>query len=72
MNGRHYSYKGFEYRTWDDVEEDNIKTFHECWKDGKQVKMPYAFYNHSPYSLVSYNEFVEFVQQIELVEFVRG
>lgn len=68
----HYTYKGFEYRTWDDVEEDNIKMFHECYKDGKQIKMPYEFYNHSPYSLVSLDQFVAFVQQIELVEFVRG
>jgi uncharacterized protein YacL (UPF0231 family) len=69
---KHYTYKGFEYRIWEDVEEDNIKIFHECWKDGQQVKMPDAFYNHSPYSLVSLDEFVAFVQQIELVEFVRG
>jgi hypothetical protein len=68
----HYSYKGFEYRTWDEREEDNIKTFHECWKDGKEVKMSRAFYNTSPYDLVEYEDFVAFVQQIELVEFVRG
>jgi hypothetical protein len=69
---KHYTYKGFEYRTWDDVEEDNIKTFHECWRGGKQIKMTSDFYNHSPYSLISLDEFVVFVQQIELVEFVRG
>jgi uncharacterized protein YacL (UPF0231 family) len=68
----HYEYKGFEYRTWDDREEDNIKTFHECWKDGKEVKMPYAFYNTSPYSFVEREDFVAFVQQIELTEFVKG
>jgi uncharacterized protein YacL (UPF0231 family) len=62
----HYNYKGFEYRTWDDVEEDNIKTFHECWKDGKQIKMPYAFYNHSPYSLVEREDFVKFVNTLEV------
>ena len=69
---KHYTYKGFEYHTWDDVEEDNIKTFHECHKAGREIKMPREFYNHSPYSLVTLDEFVAFVQQIELVEFVRG
>jgi hypothetical protein len=72
MNGRHYTYLGFEYRTWDEVEEDNIKTFHECWKDGKEVKMPHAFYNHSPYSLITIEEFKGFVDNIALVEFLRG
>jgi uncharacterized protein YacL (UPF0231 family) len=66
----HYAYKGFEYRTWDDVEEDNIKTFHECWKDGKRIKMPYAFYNHSPYSLVEREDFVKFVNTLEV--FIQG
>ena len=68
----HYEYKGFEYRTWDEREEDNIKTFHECWKDGKEVKMSREFYNTSPYDLVEYEDFVAFVQQIELTEFVKG
>jgi hypothetical protein len=73
-NETHFSYNGFEYRTWVEIEfdGDNMKTFHECWKDGKQVKMPRAFYNTSPYDLVEYKDFVAFVQQIELVEFVRG
>ena len=69
---KHYTYKGFEYYTWDDVKEDNIKMYHECRKAGREIKMPDAFYNHSPYSLVSLDEFVAFIQQIELVEFVRG
>jgi hypothetical protein len=68
----HYDYKGFEYRTWDEHEEDNIKTFHECWKDGQEVKMPPAFYNTSPYDLVSREEFQRFVEAIELVEFVNS
>ena len=61
-----YKYKGFEYRTFDDVEEDNIKTFHYCYKDGKAIKMPYEFYNHSPYSLISVEEFKEFIDTVEV------
>ena len=63
---KHYSYKGFEYRTWDEVEDDNIKIFHECWKDGKQIKMPSEFYNHSPYSLIKLDDFVEFIDTVEV------
>ena len=65
-----YSYLGYEYRPLDDVEEDNIKTFHECYKDGVRIKMPDAFYCHSPYSLISYDEFVKHVQSVEV--FVQG
>jgi hypothetical protein len=70
MLSKHFAYLGYEYRTWDDYEDDNIKTFHECWKDGKEVKMPYDFYNHSPYSTMSYEEFVQHVQTIEV--FIQG
>jgi uncharacterized protein YacL (UPF0231 family) len=63
---KHYSYKGFEYRTWDEVEEDNIKIFHECWKDGKQIKMPSEFYNASPYSLIKLDDFIEFINTVEV------
>ena len=65
-----YSYLGYEYRPWDDVEEDNIKTFHECYKNGVRVKMPYEFYNHSPYSRMTYEEFVGYIQTVEV--FVQG
>ena len=65
-----YSYLGYEYRVWDDVEEDNIKTFHECYKNGQRVKMPREFYNHSPYSLMMFEEFVGHVQTVEV--FVQG
>lgn len=65
-----YSYLGYEYRPWDDVEEDNIKTFHECYKDGKRVCMPREFYNHSPYSLMTFEEFVAHIQTVEV--FIQG
>jgi hypothetical protein len=65
-----YSYLGYEYRPHEDVEEDNIKIFHECYKNGKRVDMPSAFYNHSPYSYMDCAEFVEHIQTIEV--FVQG
>jgi uncharacterized protein YacL (UPF0231 family) len=67
---RHYIYNGYEYRTWDDVEEDNIKTFHECYKDGQRIQMPVDFYNHSPYSYMTRDEFVKHVQTVEV--FIQG
>jgi hypothetical protein len=66
----YFSYLGYDYCPWDDVEEDNIKTFHECYKDGKRVNMPREFYNHSPYSLITYDEFVKHVQTVEV--FIQG
>jgi hypothetical protein len=65
-----YSYLDYDYCPWDDVEEDNIKTFHECYKAGKRIRMPREFYNHSPYSLMSYDEFVQHVQTVEV--FAQG
>jgi hypothetical protein len=65
-----YSYLGYEYCPWDDVEEDNIKTFHEVYKNGKRIRMPREFYNHSPYSIMSRDEFVQHVQTIEV--FAQG
>jgi hypothetical protein len=71
---KHYTYKGFEYRTWDEIESDgdNKKTYHECWKDGKEVKMSREFYNTSPYDLVKQEDFQRFVEEVEFVEFVKG
>lgn len=63
-NMTHYEYQGYEYQTWDEVTEDNIKTFHECWKDGKEVKMSRDFYNHSPYRLIERDEFIKHVQSL--------
>ena len=65
-----YSYLGYEYRPWDDVEEDNIKTYHECYKNGQRVRMPREFYNHSPYSLMTFEEFVGHIQTVEV--FIQG
>ena len=73
-----YSYKGYEYRTYDDIEEDNIKTFHFCFRrraeDGLliEVGMPREFYNTSPYDMVSVDDFKKYVDEIALVEFVQS
>ena len=65
-----YEYRGYEYRTYRDVEEDNIKLWHLCYKDGKEVEMPQAFINHSPYSTWSKEEFAQFIDSQILVDFV--
>jgi len=65
-----YIYLGYEYRPYEDVEEDNIKIFHECYKGGKRVDMPQEFYNHSPYDYMPAVEFVKYIQSIEV--FVQG
>jgi hypothetical protein len=65
-----YTYLGYEYRPYEDVEEDNIKIFHECYRDGKRISMPQEFYNHSPYSYMDCDQFVKHVQTIEV--FVQG
>ena len=65
-----YSYLGYEYRPREDVEEDNIKIFHECYKHGQRVSMPQEFYNHSPYSFLTFEEFVKQIQTVEV--FVQG
>jgi hypothetical protein len=44
-----------------DIEEDNQKIFHYCYKDGKEVKMPREFHNMSPYSYITPDEFRNFM-----------
>jgi hypothetical protein len=65
-----YSYLGYEYRPYEDVEEDNIKIFHEVYKHGQRINMPREFYNHSPYSLMTFEEFVQGIQTVEV--FIQG
>lgn len=67
-----YEYKGYQYRTYRDVEEDNIKTFHLCYKDGKEVSLSRAFYNTSPYRYVKREDFERYVDEEILVDFVNG
>ena len=65
-----YGYKGYQYRTWRDVEEDNIKIFHECYKDGTAVDLGREFVNTSPYRLVDRKDFIRYVDARILVDFV--
>ena len=62
----HFTYNGYEYRTWLDIEEDNQKIFHECYRNGKRLKMSYEFYNHSPYSYMTREEFIDHCQNVEV------
>jgi hypothetical protein len=65
-----YVVNGYEYRTFDDIEDDNIKTFHYCYKDGVEIKMPREFYNTSPYSLVKQEDFQRYIK--DLTVFIQG
>jgi len=68
----HFSYQGFEYQTWEDIDDDVIKTYHECWKDGRQIRMSREFYNTSPYDLVTYEDFCRYVDEVILEIFVNS
>ena len=63
-----FEFNGHQYRTYLEVEDDNQKLFHLCFKDGQQVQMPYAFTNHSPYSKVSKEEFLGYIRGLEFNE----
>ena len=67
-----YEYKGYQYRTYDDVEDDNIKTFHFCFKDGQEVFLCDEFYQTSPYRKVHPEDFKRFVDPQILVDFVKN
>ena len=71
MNNTEYEYRGYEYRVWEDIEEDNIKMFHECYKDGKRVELCREFENTSPYRYVKKEDFIRYVEQQILVDFAR-
>ena len=58
-----YNINGYQYRTYLEVEADNQKLFHLCFKDGQQVEMPYSFNNHSPYSKITRDEFGEYLME---------
>ena len=61
-----YTVDGFSYYAIEDREEDNIKLFHECYKDGRRVVMPMTFYNESPYRLITPDAFKKYLQTIEV------
>ena len=59
-----FSVGEYEYRTDLDIEEDNMKIFHYCFKDNERIKMPHAFYNYTPYDYVSVDEFKQFLDEV--------
>jgi len=52
-----FNINGYEYRTYLEVEDDNQKLFHLCYLNGKEVKLEQDFYNQSPYSRITPDEF---------------
>lgn len=65
-----YALRGYEYRTYLDVEEDNMKYFHYCFKDGRRIEMPAGFDNYTPYDKITPQEFADFVSNLEV--FIQG
>jgi hypothetical protein len=61
-----YTVDGFSYHAIEDREDDNIKLFHECYRDGRRVVMPAAFYNESPYRLITPAKFREYCRTVEV------
>jgi hypothetical protein len=68
---RQYEYMGYEYRTYEDIEEDNIKTFHLCFKDGKRVILPREFESYSPYRWVPLDMCKGLIDAQVLIDFAR-
>ena len=62
----HYEYRGYQYRTYEDREDDNVKLFHLCFRNGQEVRMPYEFYRNSPYSLIAPEDFQKHVNSLEV------
>lgn len=56
-----FSLNGYEYRTYLEVEDDNQKLFHHCFLNGNEVKLEKDFYNHSPYSRITPEEFMGYL-----------
>jgi hypothetical protein len=61
-----YTIDGFSYYAIEDREEDNIKLFHECYRDKVRVVMPQEFYNESPYRLITPDAFKKYIRTIEV------
>ena len=64
---KHFIVDGYEYYTELDEEPDNKKLFHYCRReDGTEIKMPSAFYNHTPYELMTVEEFTKHIRTVEV------
>ena len=61
-----YSIDGFAYHAIEEREEDNLKLFHECYRDGRRVVMPMEFYNESPYRLITPEAFKKYIRTVEV------
>ena len=65
-----YNLRGYEYRTYLDIEEDNQKLFHYCFKEGRRITMPAEFDNYTPYEKIKSYEFEDFINELEV--FIQG
>ena len=61
-----FNLNGYQYRTYLEVEDDNQKLFHLCYLNGLEVKMEKDFYNHSPYSRITPDEFMVYLYEAGL------
>lgn len=61
-----FTFNGYEYRTYLEVEDDNQKLFHLCFLNGEEVKVSREFRNHSPYSKITPDEFMCYLYDAEL------
>ena len=67
---KHFTVNEYEYWTDEDVEPDVRKLWHYCFKNGHQIKMRSEFYNHSPYSVMTREEFTKHIMTVEV--FIQG
>lgn len=61
-----YDLNGYQYRTYLEVEDDNMKLFHLCFLNGKEVKLEQDFYNHTPYDKITPDEFMCYLHEAGL------
>ena len=72
MWANEWKYKGFEYRPWEDLEEDNRKIFHDVYYKDEQVNMPGWFSNISPYRQAKEEEFKQAVDEIYFTNWIKN
>jgi len=58
---KQFSLNEYTYYTDLEAEEDNQKIYHYCFMGGNEVKLEKDFYNHSPYSKITPDEFMGYL-----------
>ena len=62
------SMSGYEYHTNLDVQDDCIKIYHRCFKNGSEVRMPIEFYSMSSYDYIEPVTFRGFILKMKMDE----